>query len=114
MAALDLFDLQLGDFLGAGPDDGSALGVSLRGRLKCPLLRAAQHFAQHVDDEFEGVKIVVFQDDVIGGQEPGMRFFALSRLGSNATIGQARFIGHGYGSLRDGSKALGILHGDST
>src|SRR5437016_2522104 len=55
----NLFDLQLGHFLGTGPDDRLAAFVRLQRELVRLLRREAQRTAQHQDDELEGVILVI-------------------------------------------------------
>src|SRR5262249_31990443 len=73
---LDLLGLQLGDFLGAGPDDRPAGVVGLVRELERLLRAAAEHLLQDVEDELEGVVVVVFEDHVVRRDAPGVRVLA--------------------------------------
>src|SRR2546430_3494269 len=48
---MHLLDFQLGDFLGSGPDDGSALCVSLPGKLKRVLLRRSEEHTSELQSQ---------------------------------------------------------------
>ena len=93
----DLLGFQLGHLAGAGPDHGSARGVGLQHELHRPLDLAVDDLAQHIDDEFHGVVVVVEQDHVVGRLPARLGF--LDRQGPGWRIDGHKQITHGLGPL---------------
>jgi len=72
----DLVGLQFSYFLGSGPDNGAAGGVSLHHQLVCTLGGIAKRLPQHFNHEFVGVKIVVFENNVVRRKSARARLIA--------------------------------------
>ena len=82
MKAAYLLDLEFGDFLGAGPDNGPAAGMRLVRQKECLLLVETEGLLQDFDHELEGMVVIVLEDHVMRRELASSRllfFFLLCR-----------------------------------
>lgn len=69
--AVDLIPLEFGPLQGGGDEDGAPALVHLAGMRHAFFGIEAEDGAQHADDVFVGMVVVVKQDDVVERREPG-------------------------------------------